>query len=147
MSSEANKATVRKIYEEVVGRRNYHLIDDIVSPDFFDHNAQRYGWALGRDGFREHAEFLHSVFADVEIVVEEVVADGDRVVAFWSLTGTHRGEVWGVAPTGRRVSGGTTSLFRFKDGRVVEYEARPDRLTMLVQLGSFGSYAQTLGQP
>jgi predicted ester cyclase len=65
----------------------------------------------------------------------------DRAVAFWTARGIHRGPLWGVPPTGRRVVAATVSLFRFRNGKVAEYEARPDRLGLLLQLGDLGDFA------
>ena len=139
-----NKTIVRRLYEEVVGRQNLALIDELIAPDVLDHNARKQGWASGRDGFRQHVLYFHGVFTDLDITVDDLVTEGDRVVAFWTLSGTQHGEMWGVAATGRRIEGSTISILRLRDSRVIEYESRPDRLGFLIQLGGFGQYGAQL---
>jgi predicted ester cyclase len=144
MSQESNKAIVRRLFEQVVARRDYAGLETLISPDFVDHNGRR-SWAAGAEGLRDHVEFLHGVFPDLRILLDELIAEGDRVVVFWRLEGEQRGELWGVPASGRRVSGATTSLVTLREGRILEYEARPDRLGFLLQLGAAGEHAQALG--
>lgn len=141
MSVESNKAIVRRIYEEIVGSRRLDLADELVSPDYVDHNAALHGWPQGPEGFRVHAAYIHQVFDQLTIAIEEIIAEGERVVVTWRLKGRHVGETWGVPATGRLVESVTTSLVRLRDGKVVEYEARPDRLGLLSQFGQLGDYA------
>jgi predicted ester cyclase len=144
MSTERNKEIARRLYEDVVGRRNFSLIDSLVAADALDHNALARGWGSGIEGVRVHATILGDAFANLELTVDDLVAEGDRVIVFWHFTGIHRGAVWGVQPTGRAVKAHTISLIRFRDGKVTEYESRPDRLALLLQLGSLGEYAGQL---
>ncbi len=141
MSLRDNKEIARRLYEDIVGRRDFALIDTFVAPDAVDHNARARGWGTGIDGIRVHATILGEAFADLQLVVDDLVAEDDRVIAFWHFTGIHQGTVWGVEPTGRRIEAHTITLIRFRDGQVVEYESRPDRLALLLQLGSLGEYA------
>lgn len=142
MSLEANKAIVRRLYEDIVGRGRTELIDALVAEEVIDHNAIAYGWQGGREGVRTHAAFFGQVFRDFTITVDDLVAEGDRVIAFWSFRGVHQGEVWGVPATGREVTGQTVSIVKLRDGQVTEYESRPFRLDTLIGLGSLGAFAK-----
>jgi predicted ester cyclase len=71
------------------------------------------------------------------VTVDDLVAEGERVVAFWTLKGTHQGEFWGVAPTGNSITGTSVSVFRLSDGLIAEYHLRAtDRYGILRQLGA-----------
>jgi len=135
------KSVVRRLYEEVVGRGDMALLEQLIAADAVDHNAQRQGWPAGREGFRRHVAFFHEVFSELEVTVEDLLTEDGRTVDFWSLRGTHRGKLWGIEPTGRRISGHTVSILKVRDGKVIEYESRPERLAFLLQLGSLGIYA------
>jgi ketosteroid isomerase-like protein len=137
-----NKAIARPLYEDVVGGKDLALLEELIAPDAIDYNGQKQGWPAGIEGFRRHVASFHDVFADLEVIVDDLVAEGERLVAFWTLRGIHRGELWGVPPTGRRVTGSTISILKIRGCQVVEYESRPDRLGLLLQLGSSGSYAE-----
>lgn len=146
MSLEINKRTARRLYEEIIGQGSFDLVDELVAEDAIDHNAEAQGWPSGREGFRIHARFFANSFDDLDLSVDDLVAEGDRVIVFWSFRGIHKGEVWGVAPTGRRVTGSTITLIRVRDGRMVEYESRPDRLSLLTQFGTLGKFADAFAE-
>jgi predicted ester cyclase len=144
MSIESNKAVVRQLFEEVVAKQQFQLLERLIAHDVVDHNARTRGWGSGPEGVQTHARFLAQVFPDFQLTVDDLVAEGDRVIVFWHFVGTQRGALWGVPPTGRRVQAHTISLVRVVNDRVTEYEARPDRLSLLLQLGSLGEYRQQL---
>jgi len=139
---QSPKTVARRLYEDVVGRNDTALLDELVASDAIDYNAERQSWPAGREGFRRHVAFFHGVFSNLEVSIDDLVEEGERVVAFWTLRGTHSGELWGIPPTGRRVVVSTISILRMQGGQVVEYESRPDRLGLLLQLGGFGIYQQ-----
>jgi len=122
------------------------LVDTLIASDAIDHNAAAYGWGGGPEAFRTHIGFFHGVFRDFSITVDDLVAEDDRVIAFWSFRGIHQGEVWGVQATGRAVIGHTVSLVKVRGGQVIEYESLPDRLALLTQFGELGQYAPEFGE-
>ena len=131
--SEQNKALVRRYYEEVLGQGKLHVIDEIASPDFVDHD--RGNETHDRDGAKSFASMAHAAFADVSIEVEDIIAGDDRVVARTTISGTHSGEFMGIPATGRRVTFGCIDIMRCVDGRIVEHWGEGDDLGMLQQLG------------
>jgi predicted ester cyclase len=141
MSLEDHKRSVRTLLEEVAGRGQIDLLDQLVDPDALDHNARARGWGAGIEGIRVHARVLENAFPGFTITVDDLIAEGDRVIAFWHFSGVHRGPVLGVEPTQRTVEAHTVTIARFEKGKVVEYESRPDRLGLLLQLGQLGEYA------
>ena len=135
-TQEANKAIARRLYEDVITDGNLAALEDIVAADVYDHSLVPQGLPPTRETFTRHITGFRAAFPDIQVTVDEMVAEGDRVVVVWSATGTHRGPFGGVAPTGRRVSGTNASILRLRDGRITEYRVFRDRLETLQQLGA-----------
>jgi len=144
MALENNKHVVRRFFEELVGEGNWALFEELVTPDAVHVASVR--WAPGREGFRQHIIWFRNAYPDMHLMVDDLIAEGDRVIAFWTMRGTHQGEFWGVQPTGRHVVLSAISRLRVLSGQVCEYEVRPDRLGILLQLGSLGLYTDQLAQ-
>lgn len=132
-AQDRNKEAARRLYEEVVTLGALDQLQDLIAPDATGFSA---GSTLGPDGFTEHVAALRSGLSDVRASVFDLVAEGDRVVVYWRIEGRHTGVVWGIPASGNRVDGESVSLIRFRDGKVVDYSVRPDRLTVLQQLGA-----------
>jgi len=114
-------------------RWDFALAEELLSPDV------RFRGSLGTEGrglrdFRRYVRFVWLAFPDFQNLVEELVAEGDRVAARLTYTGTHRGELMGVAPSGRAVRYEGAALFRIEDGRIAELWVAADRLTVLEQI-------------
>jgi predicted ester cyclase len=123
MTVEDNKRLVRWLVDEAVGKHNLDVLDQIAAGDF----AQiAKGWV---SPFR-------SAFPDFEMEVIDLIAEGDRVVAHFKCSGTHRGEWLGVPGTGRRFERvDEIYIFRVQDGKLVSALGVEDNLTRLRQLG------------
>jgi steroid delta-isomerase-like uncharacterized protein len=134
MTLTSNKAVARRFYEEVINAGRTDVLDEIVAEDAVDH-AGAGRWTPGRAGFLQHVTWLRETLGEVATTVTGLVAEDDRVVVFWSMTGVHRGELFGVPATGRRVGGDSISWLTIRDGRIVEYSVLPDRQQFLRQLG------------
>ncbi|CAO5166603.1 putative ester cyclase [Frankia sp. AiPs1] len=132
----AQKDIARRIYEEVVNHGRVDLLETFIADDGDDTTRARSGWSSGRDGFVEHVQWLRTAVPDVRTTVTDLLAEGNRVVVYWRIEGTQRGELFGVAPTGRRIDATSISLFTFRNGQVINYSVQPDRLTILRQLGA-----------
>jgi len=131
--SEQNKALVSRYYEEVLGQGKVHVIDEIGSPDFVDHD--RANPTHDGEGVKLFASMARSAFPDLSVKVEDVIASDDRVVARTTISGTHSGEFMGIPATGRRVTFNCIDIMRCADGRIVEHWGEGDDLGMLQQLG------------
>ena len=134
-TSEDIKELARRLFEDVVATGRVEKLDSLARSDIFDHSAERMGWAAGRPGFVQHIEWLHGSVSDAEIVIDDMIAEDNRVVVYWTLRGTHTGELFGVPATGRVFATTAVSLLTFTDGQLSEYMARPDGLSLLQQLG------------
>jgi predicted ester cyclase len=136
---EENKQLTRTFYDEVVAKGRVELLDTLAAPDMVDHAAEVMGWKPGRDGFVQHIEWLHGAVSSVNVTVDDLLAEADRVVAYWTLQGTHVGEFFGVPATGREFTATAVSRLSFVNGQIVDYLVRPDALGILQQLGALPS--------
>ena len=134
--SEQNKAIVRRVPEEITSQGKLELIDELFSPDIVDHTfAPQLGLTPGREGIRQFIAMLRAAFPDIEVKVQDAVAEGDKVVVRNSAQGTHQGEFMGIPPSGKHATWSEIHIVRFADGKIVEHWAEVDRLGMLQQLG------------
>jgi steroid delta-isomerase-like uncharacterized protein len=119
MPLEDNKLLVRRYYEEMWNRWDFALADGLVAEGVAFRGSLGQS-VQGRDGFKEYMRAVRRAFPDFYNRVEELVAEGDRVVARLTYTGTHAGDLFSIAPTGRRVSYAGVALFRIVSGQIAE---------------------------
>ncbi len=133
---EKNKAVVMRYVDEIQNGHSIDAIDSIFAEDFVDHVAISGGLFLGGiDGLkRGYATFLNA-FPDLHATVEDLIAEGDKVVAYKTLTGTHRGTHFGISATGKRVQHKIISIYGIKNGKIAEYWGLQDELKLMQQLG------------
>jgi steroid delta-isomerase-like uncharacterized protein len=137
MSTEANKALVVQLYEEIFNHGNLDLADTLVAPEAVVHDPQvPPGAPSGPAGLRFVVTLLHTAFPDDQHLIEDLIAEGDKVVVRLTHQGTHQGPLFGLPPTGKRVSQTSIHIFRFADGKLVEGWANRDDLGLLQQLGA-----------
>jgi steroid delta-isomerase-like uncharacterized protein len=134
MSIEENRAIVRRAYE-FWNTGDAAAIDRLVAPDLVMHLRGRSDVA-GVDAYRSFYAGYRAAFPDQRWTIEELIAEADTVVALWTLRATHRGELMGIAATGREVTVTGISVFRIADGRIAENWVQSDILGLLQQLGA-----------
>jgi steroid delta-isomerase-like uncharacterized protein len=119
MSVERNKAIVRKFFEEVYNRRNLDVIQGIFSDDF-DINDPNQRGVKGPESVKQLVLRLRAAFPDIRFTVDELIAEGDKVVVHVTFRGTHLGEYMGIPPTGNQVTVKGVELARFAGGKIIE---------------------------
>jgi predicted ester cyclase len=132
-----NKATFQRFHEAAnTGDVEFlsKTIDEIVAPDAAIRTPLPID-ATGADLLKQVWVMLLRVYPDMHLIVDDVIAEGDKVVARNTVTGTHRGEFMGVGPTGRSVTYNEIFIFRFADGRVVETWGVVDVYAQMKQIG------------
>jgi len=134
VSAVDNKALVRRFVDEVQSGGNIDLIDEVCSPGFVNHSAPP-GIPADREGIKILTAMFRGAFPDSHFTIEDMVAEGDKVVTRKTFHGTHEGEFMGMPPSGRAVSMGLIDIVRISDGRVVEHWSVGDSLGMMQQLG------------
>ena len=137
MDAEAAKRFAVERVEALFNRKELDRIEEFVTPDFVNHEAWK-GEDPGYEGFRIRLKRLHDAFPDMHLEVHEVIAEGDLVAYRATLSGTHEGELMGMAPTGRTFSVQHMHWLRLRDGKASEHWATRDDLGMLRQLGIIG---------
>ncbi len=133
MAEEENKAIVRRTWEELFNQGKLETADELISASFLNHAAP--STTLGPASFRQLVLFYRNAFPDVKFIIEDILADGDKVVMRNSFSGTHQGTFMGIAPTGRHVSQEQIHIVCVADGQVVEHWAVRDDLSLMRQLG------------
>jgi predicted ester cyclase len=134
MTTEENKALYRRWFEEVVTGRNLALADELLAPDYVLHFPGLPA-PVDREGHKQLLMMFHHGFPDWRETIDDVVAEGDRVVIRVTGRGTHQGEFQGIAPTGKQVVATGVGIGRIENGRIAESWAEYDALGMMRQLG------------
>jgi steroid delta-isomerase-like uncharacterized protein len=134
MTPEESKALVQRFYDEGWNANNLDVYEELVTEDFVDHQALP-GLPPGREGFKALNVMFRSAFPDVWVNVEALAAEGDKVAARWTSTGTHQGDLFGIPPTGRTVNVSATVLYRVEGDRLAEGWINRDDVGMMRQLG------------
>jgi predicted ester cyclase len=129
----ANKALVRRFYKDVYVDWNFAVTDEVVSPRFTSHD-----WPDGATGplaFRDYYAAIRSAVPDARYEVDDLIAEGDRVVVRWRLLGTHLGDFGGLAPTGRAIVLKGIAIYRIDAGKLMERWVVSDLHGMLEEIG------------
>jgi len=137
MSTEDNKALIRRAYEEGFNQRNLAVLDEVNASDLVSHNAST--TMQGLEAFKQFLSLYLSAFSDARFTVEDLIAEGDRVVARHTFRGTHTGDLMGIPPTGKQVSGTGIQITRIANGKAVEQWFNGDDLGLMQQLGVVAS--------
>lgn len=135
MTPNENKALYRTYYEEVLNRANYGAIDELVDKNVVSHSPLP-GQKPGSVGLRDTMQLFHAAFPDLHAKAEDMIAEGDKVVGRFIVTGTHQGEFMGMPATGKKITYEEIVIVRFKNGKIVEHWAVADALTLMQQLGA-----------
>lgn len=132
--SEANKALVRQWFDEVWNKGRADAIDEMLPPEAVVHGL---GDDLrGPDAFKPFHTIYRAAFPDMQITIDDLIAEGDRVAFRWSAVATHRGPLMGVLATGHRVRFTGMGILRIVDGKLIEGWNNFDQFTMLQQMGA-----------
>ena len=135
MSSEENKAIVRRWFEET-DKGNDAIVDELCAPDYVDHNPPLPGMPAGRAGVHRANSLLRAAFPDTVHFIEDQVAEGNKVVTRLRGRATFTGEILGIPPNGKVVEIGGIIIHRLADGKLAEHWARIDNLGFMQQLGA-----------
>jgi steroid delta-isomerase-like uncharacterized protein len=135
MSTEQNKALTRQLMEEVFNRGNIGLVDKLFAPDFVEHEELPPGIPSGIEGVKTLPTVFRSAFPDFQIAIDDLIAEGEKVVVRSTWSGTHKGEFMGIPPSGKSVSFGVYDTIRFAGGKVVEHWGQMNEMSLMQQLG------------
>jgi predicted ester cyclase len=119
--AETNKAATMKFFSEVASQGKVEVLDQIVAPDFVDHQPAPPGSPTGLEGLKAYITAYRQAFPDLSATAEQIVASGDMVAIRSVWKGTQKGEWMGAKPSGKQYSFEVFDIVRFKDGKAVEH--------------------------
>jgi steroid delta-isomerase-like uncharacterized protein len=134
MSTEENKAIIRRWIEECYNQGNLAVVDELIAADYINRSAPL-GQAPGLEGEKQYATTIRSAYPDFQMAIEDQIAEGDKVVTRYTARGTHRGEFMGIPPTGKQITVTGIHIHRLAGDKVVEGWSEFDQLGALQQLG------------
>lgn len=133
--SEQNKAAARAVFE-VWSSGELERLDELVAPNVVHHDPYDPHGFQGLEGMKKTIEINRTAFPDLQMTIEDQVADEDKVATRWSASMTHRGELMGAPPTGRRATLTGITIDRFEAGKIVEAWRNMDTLGLLQGIGA-----------
>ncbi len=135
MSVQDNKALLRRFFTEVVGEGNLDLIDELVADDFVEHEEFPGLPTTGPAAPKAVLGMFLSAFSGLEMTADDMIAEGDKVVARGTMTGTHTGEFMGIPPTNKSFEVQFIDIIEIRDGKAVAHWGVTDEAAMMQQLG------------
>jgi len=142
MSAEQNKALVRQMVDKVFNQGNASQADEFLAPNFVEREELPPGIPRDREGVKQLTTMFRSAFPDFKATIDDIVAEGDKVVIRQTWSGSHKGEFMGIPPTGRSVSFGVIDILRIADGKFVEHWGQMDSMSLMQQLGAIPAPGQ-----
>jgi steroid delta-isomerase-like uncharacterized protein len=134
MSVKENKSTLRRFFDEIFNQGDLAVADEIVAADYVNHNPAP-GETPGLAGLKGFVTGLRAGFPDVVFTIDDQIAEGDKVVTRYTITGTHTAEFAGIPATGRPVTIGVINIHCVVDGQIREGWLKWDTLDFMQQLG------------
>jgi len=129
MSLEKNKAIARRYQDEVWGKGDFDLLDELLAPDFVDHSLP-----VGMDpsfaGAKRAVKGAHDALPDGHWTVEDLIAEGEKVVIRWKMQATHEHQFRGIAPGGKPVTVTGITILRITNGKIAERWVNWDSLAL-----------------
>lgn len=133
MSLKDNKAKFRLLYEEILNKGKVELFEELCAPNFVKH-AIPPAADYGIEGSKQSVMMLRKAFPDIKYTVEDMIEEGDKIVARWTAHGTHKGEFMGIPPTGKQVTFTGIEIIRIEGDKAVEEWEELDRAGLMQQL-------------
>jgi steroid delta-isomerase-like uncharacterized protein len=134
MSVEDVKGLLLRASEEIWSKWNLAAVDEFMASDFVYHRGTG-EHIRGTEEYKKFVSATRSAFPDAHFTIDDIFAEGDKVAARWTMTATHKGELRGIPPTGKKVTMWAISLYRIVEGKIVEAWERYDTLGLMQQLG------------
>jgi steroid delta-isomerase-like uncharacterized protein len=133
--SAANKAIVQRLYEEVWNRRKLEVIKEIISPSHALQAPNMSGSSIGPEAYKRNVLAFLAGFPDLRWSIEDTIAEKDKVVACWTISGTHKGDYLGIPATNKKVSVEGITIHNVAGGKIMDSYSNWDVLGMMQQLG------------
>jgi steroid delta-isomerase-like uncharacterized protein len=141
--SADNKAVVRRLYEEVWNKRKLEVINEIISPSHALQASNIFGSSIGPEAYKRNALLFFAGYPDLHWTIEDTIAEKDKVVACWTISGTHKGDYLGVPATNKKVSVEGITIHHITNGKIMDSYVSWDIWGMMQQLGVVPALGQT----
>jgi len=138
-----NKSIVRRLYEEVWNKRHLEVAEELIAASHAMQLIDLPDPGIGPQAYARNVTQFVRAFPDLKFSVLDMVAESDKVVAFWNISGTHKGEFRGIAPTGKKISVDGITINQLANGKIMDSYVSLDMWGMMQQLGVIPA----LGQP
>ena len=135
MLEEENKTFVRRFYETIVTDKDLSIIGEFVPENAVDHTPFIPGQSQGLEGTKQVYATVFEAFPDLQVTVNDQIAEGDKVVSRLTMSGTNKGEFMGIPPTGKKGNATLIDILRIVGGKVVERWGIMDQADLMRQLG------------
>jgi steroid delta-isomerase-like uncharacterized protein len=135
MSDKMGYNVLHRFLDEGFNRGDMDVLDELIAPDMIEHEELPPGVPPGREGVRHFFRMIRQAFPDIKATIDDELVQGDKVVVRSTWRGTHRGEFFGIPPTGKPVAFEVIDIARVRDGQVVEHWGVTDNLKLMQQLG------------
>lgn len=145
MSSE-NKVIVRRLYEEVWNKRKLEVADELISASHALHDPNVSGSQTGPEAYKRQVARFTTAFPDLRFAIEDMVSEKDKVVVYWIVSGTHKGEFAGIPPTDKTISVEGITINHIANRKILDSYISWDALGLMRQLG-VGLLGLTKGVP
>lgn len=132
---EKNVAAIKRFYDEVMGKGNMKAIDELVADNFVEHYLPDPNMPTNKAGLHQSMAMFRTAFPDLQITIDDVIAQGDKVWTYTTMRGTNKGELMGMPATGKKIEVKGFDIVRFVNGKAVEHWGLSDDYTMMMQLG------------
>jgi steroid delta-isomerase-like uncharacterized protein len=133
--SEHNKAIVRRLFTELWNNGNLSVADEVFAPNYAHYDPSTPDFGRGPDSEKKRAALYRAAFPDLHLTIEDVIAEGETVMTRWSCRGSHKGDLNGIAPTGKHITISGVTVARVSNGKIVEGYVNWDALGLMQQLG------------
>lgn len=133
--AEENKTIMRRALEEAYSRGDLTAAAQYYTDDYVRHDPATPNLGTGVEAVKQVVTTYRTAFPDLHLTIDDLLADGDKVVTRWTVRGTHRGSLQGAAPTGKEITTPGISISRIVEGRIAEEWVHWDTLGLLQQIG------------
>lgn len=130
-----NQRIVERYFDEVWNQGKVDVLDELLAPDYVNHSSSLADSPPGPAGVKPIVIAMRRAFPDLRYRIDQLVVSEEAVAARVTLSGTHQGDFFGIAPTGKRFEVTQTNIERFRSGKIVEHFRNTDELSLLRQLG------------
>ena len=142
--SDANKNILRRLFDEVWNKGNLPVTDQLFASTYTHHDPSTPDFGRGPESEKKRATLYRTAFPDLHLTIEDVIAEGETVMTRWSCRGTHKGELNGVAPTGKQFTISGMTVARVSNGKIAEGYVNWDAQGLMQQLGVVPQLAKSV---